>query len=334
MDRGARRRGSREGRRIVGTAFYCVADQRYFLGAVGLVNSLRLIGHDEPVYVLDCGLSDEQRELLGGEAELVPGPRDAPAHVLKAIAPLAHPADVMVLIDTDMIVTRSLAPLIRRAAEGKVVAFRDRQQRFVPEWGELLGLGDARAGPYVSSGLVICERALGKPVLELLDGLQSKVDFELTFWRRRVRDYPFLYADQDLLNAILRTRVEADRLVPLEHRLAPTPPFEGLSLVDREGIRCAYRDGTEAYLLHHYARKPWLVRTRSNVYSRLLTRMLLAPDVVMRLEPDQLPPRLRTGFAGRAARLGVDILLVPAGIARRLRERRSAVATECGSIST
>ena len=50
-------------------AFYCVADERYFLGAVGLVNSLRLVGHREPIFLLDCGLDDEQRELLGREVD-------------------------------------------------------------------------------------------------------------------------------------------------------------------------------------------------------------------------------------------------------------------------
>ena len=30
-------------------AFYCVADERYFLGLVGMLNSLRLLGHREPV---------------------------------------------------------------------------------------------------------------------------------------------------------------------------------------------------------------------------------------------------------------------------------------------
>ena len=43
-------------------AFYCVADARYFLGAVGMINSLRVLGHEETVYVLDCGLTDGQRE--------------------------------------------------------------------------------------------------------------------------------------------------------------------------------------------------------------------------------------------------------------------------------
>ena len=46
-------------------AFYCVADERYFLGAVGLINSLRLVGHTEPIFLLDCGLTAAQRRLAG-----------------------------------------------------------------------------------------------------------------------------------------------------------------------------------------------------------------------------------------------------------------------------
>ena len=85
-------------------AFYCVADERYFLGAVGLVNSLRLVGHDEPVFVLDCGLTASQRELLSGSATVVEAPEDAAPWLAKTVAPIRHPARAMVLIDADMIV--------------------------------------------------------------------------------------------------------------------------------------------------------------------------------------------------------------------------------------
>src|SRR6266508_2253741 len=72
--------------------FYCVADRRYFLGAVGLVNSLRLVGHDEPIYLLDCGLTVEQRELLAPHVTLVAAPTEAPPWLLKTVAPLSRPA--------------------------------------------------------------------------------------------------------------------------------------------------------------------------------------------------------------------------------------------------
>ncbi len=72
-------------------AFYCVADSGYFLGAVGMLNSLRLLGHREEVFILDCGLTADQRALLDPHATLVPGPVDVAPCLLKTIAPLQPP---------------------------------------------------------------------------------------------------------------------------------------------------------------------------------------------------------------------------------------------------
>jgi hypothetical protein len=312
-------------------AFYCVADERYFLGAVALVNSLRLVGHAEPIYLLDCGLTDFQRELLAPEVEVVPAPDATPPWLLKTVAPLAHPAEVMALIDTDMIATRSLDGLIAQTSGESVVAFKDKQQRFFSQWGELPGLGPPRRGPYVSSGLVLLGGELGALVLGLLDELKREVDFELTFWRRNVRDYPFLYADQDVLNAILATRVEPERLVALDHRLAPTPPFRGLRVADEAALRCRYRDGAEPYVVHQYVRKPWLEATYHGVYSRLLRRLLIGDDVAVRPPEEAIPTRMRRGARAGAERARVnatDFLRwrlgdrLPDPIATRVEDRR------------
>jgi hypothetical protein len=301
-------------------AFYCVADERYFLGAVGMINSLRVVGHDEPVFVLDCGLTAKQRELLSPHATIVEAPSDAPPWLLKTIAPLRHPADVMVLIDADIVLTRSLGELIERAAEPKVVAIENDMDRFVAEWGELLGLGEVRRQPYVSSGLVVVGQPLGGEVLGLMDELQDKVDFDNTFWRANVSDYAFLYGDQDVFNAILSARLEREALVALPNSLAPNPPFTGLKVVDPASLRVARRDGTEPYALHNFYRKPWLARTRSNPYSRLLTRLLLGSDVSLRLDRRMLPLRLRTGPVAGAARHAVDVAIgVPAYLHRRVK---------------
>ena len=83
-------------------AFYCMSSELYFPGAVGLINSLRLHGHTEPIFLLDCGLTPEHRELVAAEATIVPGPADVPPYLLKTIAPRRHPAGTMVLIDVDM----------------------------------------------------------------------------------------------------------------------------------------------------------------------------------------------------------------------------------------
>jgi hypothetical protein len=287
-------------------AFYCVADERYFPGAVGLINSLRLVGHTEPIHLLDCGLTDPQRELLAGEAELLATPDDRPPWLLKTVAPLARPADVMVLLDTDLVATRSLAPLVERAAQGRLVAFADPADRYDPDWGELLGLGETRRGTYVSSAVMCADRELGGELLGLLSERQSAVDFERTFWRSDEPGYPFRFADQDVLNAILATRIESDRLDALEARLAPTPPFTGLRLDDERTLRCSYSDGTEPFFVHHHVVRPWLEPTHHGVYSRLLRRLLISDDVAIRVPEETIAPWLRSGPRAWAQRISIN----------------------------
>jgi hypothetical protein len=287
-------------------AFYCVADERYFLGAVGLVNSLRLLGHREPVRLLDCGLTAEQRRLLAAEAEILPAPDDTPPWLLKTVAPLREPAKVMVLLDTDMVATRSLAPLVSMARGGEVVAFADAIDRWVPEWGELLGLGTAHRGPYVSSAALAVGEPLGAELLGLLADHQGVVEFERTYWRANEPDYAFTYADQDVLNAILATREHDGRVHILDARLAATPPFEGLEVRDLTTLRCAFEDGTEPYLVHHHVVRPWLEQTEHGVYSRLLRRLLLGEDVAIRVPEQSLPPWLRSGARAWGMRAAHD----------------------------
>ena len=287
-------------------AFYCVADDRYFLGAVGMINSLRVLGHTEPVFVLDCGLTAEQRRLLSPHATLVDAPGEAPPWLLKTVAPLRHPAEVMVLIDVDIIVTRSLDELIARAAEPRVVAIENDTQRFVAEWGELLGLDEVRRQPYVSSGLVLLGQPVGTEVLSQIDALADRVDPALTVRHGGDPSYPLHYPEQDILNAVLASRVDADRTVTLSPHLAPYPPFPGVRLVDKRTLRCAYRDGTQPFALHHFGTKPWLEPARDGPYSRLLRRLLTGPDVPIPIGEGQLPTRLRSGFRAWLGRKRVD----------------------------
>jgi hypothetical protein len=291
---------------VSATAFYSVADSRYFLGAVGLVNSLRLHGHSDPVYILDCGLDPPQRELLAPHATLVPAPSGAPPWLLKTVAPLRHPAEVMVLVDADVIATRSLSELIDQAAETGVVAFVNDTDRFVPEWGELLGLGEVRRQPYLSSGLVFLAHPMEEAVLAPMAELQDQVDFDRTFWRANEPDYPFLFADQDVFNAILASQVPRERVVALPNRLAPNPPFRGLRPIDRAGLRWAYEDGVEPYVVHHHTAKPWLEPTYDGVYSRLLRRLLGAADAAVRVPRRQIPLRMRRGLAAYAERKRIN----------------------------
>ena len=290
-------------------AFYCVADERYFLGAVALVNSLRLHGHVEPVYILDCGLAPNQRELLATDAQLIDPPASEELHpwLLKTVAPLAHPAQAAVLIDTDMIATRSLAPLIERAAQGAVIAFENDTPRFVAAWGELLELGEARPGPYVSSGLVVAGGEVGASLLALMDERQRRVEIERSIFGTDEEGYAFRFPEQDVLNAILRTRIPPERQDALPNRLAPNPPFAGVRLADEVAVRCEYADGEAPYVLHHFHRKPWLEPVYHGLWSRLFARLLLGPDLAVRVDPEKVPLRMRSGPRARLARARVDV---------------------------
>jgi hypothetical protein len=97
-------------------------------------------------------------------------------------------------------------------------------------------------------------------------------------------------------------------VVSLPNRLAPNQPFRGLRILDEGTLRCSYDDGIEPYVLHHLARKPWLEIAYHGAYSRLLRRLLLADDVAIRVEPSELPLRLRTGPRARLARRAIDLL--------------------------
>src|SRR5437899_3332650 len=84
-------------------AFYTVADAGYFPGLVGLLNSLRLVGHAEPLFVLDAGMTSEQRERLAPHVTLLTAPTgDAPV-LLTPAAPLQAPAEVVVMVDADIV---------------------------------------------------------------------------------------------------------------------------------------------------------------------------------------------------------------------------------------
>ncbi len=272
-----------------------------------LVNSLRLVGHRERVVLLDCGLTEAQRRLLEPQVELVDGPTDTPPWLLKTVAPLERPATVMVLLDADLVVTRPLAPLIERAAQGRLVAFRNPVDRFVPEWGDLLELGTARRRDYLSSAAILVERGLGERVLGLMDDRQQIVDFELTHWRDELEGYAFTFADQDVFNAILATVVEPSSVIALDQRLAPTPPFSGLEVVDEASLRCAYDDAVEPFLVHHHVVKPWLEPTHHGVYSRLLRRLLIGEGLAIRVPEHEVPSHLRRGLIAFALRTGVNV---------------------------
>ena len=137
-------------------AFYCMSSELYFPGAVGLVNSLRLAGHDGAD--LPARLRADARapaRCSSPTRRSSTRPTDTPPYLLKTVAPRRHPADVDGPDRRRHGRHAPARPADRGAADGAGSSpSRTRLDRFVPEWGELLGLGELRRGPYVSSGLV------------------------------------------------------------------------------------------------------------------------------------------------------------------------------------
>jgi hypothetical protein len=306
-------------------AFYTVTGRDFFPGAVALLNSLRLVGHEEPLFVLDSGMDPAQRTLLEKHATIVPAPNDAPPSLLKLEAPLIRRARTLILLDADVIVTRPLTELIERATQGCLVGFENDRQRFFGEWANLLRLEGLRRAPYLSTSALFMDGSLAETFMPLARDRQMSVDRRGTWLGGGSEGHPLYYLDQDVLNAVVASRLLPDQVIALEHRLSANLPFQGLRLLDPATLRCTYRDGTEPYMLHHWSKKPWLVRMRSNIYSRLLTRLLLGSDVALRLSASDLPLRLRTGPASRAVRAAIDVALLVPGMRRRLRRAPAAV---------
>jgi hypothetical protein len=276
---------------------YSICNDRFFLGLVALINSLRIHGHDDPLVIVDCGLTERQRDLLAPVATVILAPPSVEPHLLKYVGPMQQPADVMLLIDADMIVTRALDPIVEDVRAGKVVAFTDPlADRFFESWRELLDLPALRRQPYVNAGFVALPRERGLDLLERLQRDQRLIDADDTIWTGGSPDQPTYFADQDLLNALLSSVVPADKVTIHEQELAPHPPFAGVSVTDLHSASCAYDDGHAPYLLHHMLKqKPWLTPRLSTPYSKLLPRLWLGEDVAIRVPPEDVPMRFRTG---------------------------------------
>ena len=273
-------------------AYYTAANASYFPGAVALLNSLRRVGEQAPLFVVDCGLTAAQRERLSTCATLVPRHEGLHPYMQKATGQLAHPAEVMVFIDADILVTRPLDPLLRDAHAGRVVAFEDSHNpdRFFDEWSSP-DLGKAHRSPYVNSGLFAFSWETGRAFLPLYAAMQRTLDLGSTLVHGGSLSDPHYFPDQDLLNALLCTRF-GGQVTRLERRLAPFPPFDGVERATGGPALCTYADGVAPFALHHTHRKPWLAPVPANLYSELFALLVTDPQACLPLDPRELPLRL------------------------------------------
>jgi hypothetical protein len=319
---------------MIPCGIYCVASSEHYIGLVALVNSLRLTGNDLPVFVTDCGLTACQRERLAPHVALVEVDDQRSPHLAKWAGPLAHPAEVSILLDADIVALRSLDPLVGVAQHRPLVFADPLWHRFDENWGRLLGLGPLRRGTYFNAGVIALPARRAAELLPVVATAQRRIDTDKTWLNSGGQPgYPFYFGDQDVWNAVFAARLAPNELLVFEQRLAVHPPFPRLRLHDTQTLDCRYPDGAVPFFLHHVGKKPWLAQTRPNIYSRLLTRLLLSDDLELRLDSGEVPWRLRgraTGDAGRAyAATSASLygLRGHLGIRRRLRGNKVAGLT-------
>ena len=287
---------------------FTISDENYFLGTVGLLNSLRRTGHDLPLTVLDRGLAAWQLDLLEPHCEVRRRPSDRSPMLRKLDAPLATDADGVLLLDSDIIVAGSLAPLLGPMAQGRVVACADHAiDRWFPEWASLFALeAPLRHGAYLNSGAVAISRALRPGVLERWRELCDVVHLhKADDVGPRPRTDPLWTSDQEAMNALLLSEV------PEEHvrRLTDTTMVLGDDLArtrlrDPRTLRCTH-DGQPVTLLHAIGRvKPWQARARRELrptaYASCLREVLARPGDGVHVPVSRVPLWLRRGPAGIA----------------------------------
>lgn len=300
-------------------AFYCVCERNHFLGLVALVNSLRLLGHNEMVYVLDSGLDSWQRAVLAQDREVTVVSADGGRHpaLLKAVLPLACPTQTMVVVDVDVIFTERVDSLVERVTtSGKPLFFPDCwADKFEPAW-ECLGFGPPVPHTYLTSGHFVLRAESSHEFLKVWEqGLERlATDPALAGLGLAPEQNPFRFRDQDVLNALIGPVVPLDSFITADAASAAYFPFWDVRIVDPERLLVEAADGSRPILLHHFLSKPWLGLVAPNTYSQLMTRLLRSDDVALRVTRGRVPYQLRSGAAARryvASRLWV----------RRTRER-------------
>lgn len=311
--------------------YYTASDASFFIGLVVLLNSLALTGNVEELVVLDLGLTELQGQLLSGLATVVPIPPGRVPRMPYFVKPLVHrlhETDIAVWIDSDMMVTRRLAPLVERAAAGQICVFHDppapNRERWFPEWREEFDLrAPLRQEPYVNAGFFALSTHRWATFLDRWNELCEHIRPERTIAHGAPQSDPLWAADQDALNALLMSEVPAGAVnIQGEGEEVHCHVQGDARVLDERTLQVSKEGGTVALLHHSLTPKPWAADgwklLRENAYVRLAPRVLFGGDVRLPLDPNVVPTWLRPGLDARAARR----LTVVRGSAYRFALRR------------
>lgn len=283
--------------------------------------------------VLDVGLSDAQRARLERNAKVVEIPVEPKTHpvLLKAFPRFFDPTGVVVIIDSDMIVTRSLGYVVDRAASGRICVFPDHytaSNRWFKEWETVFELkSPLRRQTYVNSGFIAVSTSHWPDFLSRFWELSERILPEAVFADVK---QPFYAGDQDALNALLMSEIPPDavEVLPAAHVVYPDE-LSNTKIGDAERLECTLHGERPAILHYSMAPKVWnrraWLRVRRDAYSVLFGRVVCGTDVPLRMEPEELPLWLRPNVGGRIALATLDASHgTAAAIRRRLPPRASA----------
>jgi hypothetical protein len=298
--------------------FITSADSRFFVGAAAMLNSLRLSGNRGAAFVVDAGLRPEQHERLAVAAQVLTVPLALQGlHPLfaKITADLYWSNGVVVLIDSDMIVTSPLDDLIEQAAAGGIAVLPDHEitkDRQLAEWSSTFELqASLRSQRYVNAGLVALSLDHWP---SFLGRWRRACDRLPADWPSQEMFAPFGLADQDALNALLMSEIPSDAVwIGPEWRAVHPDGLGDVEVLDAGSLECRYR-GVAPILLHYalspkaWERAGWRRVRGDDAYVRLLPRLLFAGDVPVRARPSEVPMWLRPRGVGRMAAVLVGLL--------------------------
>jgi hypothetical protein len=315
--------------------FFTVSDERFFPGTVALLNSLRLTGNEGPLVVLDAGLSHAQRARLEEQARVVQRPDGLSRPQFKAFPMLLNPTGVVVIIDSDMIVTRHLGYIINLADSGKICVFPDhfsQADRWFKEWEAVLELrSPLRRQTFVNGGFIALSITHWPNLLRRYMEIAGRVPADVGHSDRDMNRRAFTGGDQDPLNALLMSEVPADAqvLLPAAQEAHPDQ-LANTRVVDARTLECTLQ-GERSALLHYstgpkaWAPRGWIRVRRRDAYVRLFGRVVCGEDVALRMEQTALPLWLRPNLPGTFVLALLDVGHgIGAAIRRLLPQRASA----------
>lgn len=291
---------------------YTMGDSNYFVGIIALINSVFLTMDDSEVavVVLDLGLSPRQRDLIGRHCRVMDRTAELQGHpwYLTPYAYFDEPDGTIAIIDSDIIVTRSLTNILQTAESGSICVYPDPDStRWFDSWEEVFSLRAPLRpkAPYMNAGFVALSTEAQPEFLRRWWDL-----CQLIAQRDQVGTTPepaLKYAGQDALNALLLSEISPDatNLLPTGSVRYSADQMAEIQVQDLHTLACV-ANGHPVDILHSIgAPKAWQRAAWRSVrptgFLRLLRRVLLGDDVRIRLGNDDLVPWLRAGTVGRVA---------------------------------